>query len=295
MSSRAFVPGALGGGDIAGAILRLPGESLAHGVPGDLIAESLRARRAPPVCQAPLMNCTTPTRWPRPSMRKASPKAAVDLPLPVPVWTMSRPFSIVLPATSASCTALRLRHLRAMPLGFGLVDRVRVMAFLSVPFTASGNPATTSTTRSARAAMRWLSTPCRSRKCRPSGFSGTMPEPTSLATSTTGGGAAASAAQAPRSRLDIGSASIRFDSHSVRQSTSTGVGRTISSAAARSRGASMVCHCGAAPRAMRGDARGHFRVTCFGRRHVKSKAAAGRRSGFRHSGFCPNGRRRGRE
>ena len=54
------------------------------------------------------MNCTTPTRWPRPSMRKASPKAAVDFPLPVPVWTMSKPFSIVLPATSASCTALRL-------------------------------------------------------------------------------------------------------------------------------------------------------------------------------------------
>src|SRR5438132_64571 len=40
-------------------------------------------------------------------MRSASPKAAVDLPLPVPVWTMSRPFSTVLPATSASCTALR--------------------------------------------------------------------------------------------------------------------------------------------------------------------------------------------
>src|SRR5262245_31388178 len=60
-----------------------------------------------PVCQAPLTNCTMPTRRPWPSMRSASPKAAVDLPLPGPVLTISRPFSIVLPATSASCTALR--------------------------------------------------------------------------------------------------------------------------------------------------------------------------------------------
>ena len=62
-----------------------------------------------PVDQAPLMNCTTPTRQPRPSARRASPKAAVDLPLPGPVWTISRPFSrIGFAATSASCTALRL-------------------------------------------------------------------------------------------------------------------------------------------------------------------------------------------
>src|SRR5438132_5107733 len=40
--------------------------------------------------------------------RNRRPKAAVDLPLPFPVWTMSNPFSIVLPATSASWTALRL-------------------------------------------------------------------------------------------------------------------------------------------------------------------------------------------
>src|SRR5579883_3283876 len=59
-------------------------------------------------CQAPLTNCTTPTRLPRPSMRSAKPNAAVDFPLPGPVCTISRPFSIVLPATSASCTALRL-------------------------------------------------------------------------------------------------------------------------------------------------------------------------------------------
>src|SRR5262245_29444392 len=61
-----------------------------------------------PVCQAPLPNCTTPQRRPRPSARSSRPQAAVDLPLPLPVWTISRPFSIVLAATSASWIALRL-------------------------------------------------------------------------------------------------------------------------------------------------------------------------------------------
>src|SRR5437660_3990330 len=70
------------------------------------------------------MNCTTPTRWPRPSMRNASPNAAVDLPLPVPVWTISKPFSTVLPATSASCTALR----------FAILARWRAAASSSVEF-----------------------------------------------------------------------------------------------------------------------------------------------------------------
>ena len=89
----ALVPGARGGGDVAGAVLRLPGEALAHRVPVDLVAEAVEGVRSP-VVQAPLMNCTTPTRRPRPSMRSARPKAAVDLPLPGPVWTISRPFSI---------------------------------------------------------------------------------------------------------------------------------------------------------------------------------------------------------
>src|SRR5580704_10108652 len=59
-----------------------------------------------------------------------------------------------------------LRHLGAMPLGFVFIEHFR---HERVPFTASGSPATTSTTRSARAAMRWLSRPCKSRKRRPSG------------------------------------------------------------------------------------------------------------------------------
>ena len=40
MSSQRFRPGAFGRGDIARAILRLPGEALAHRVPDELIAES---------------------------------------------------------------------------------------------------------------------------------------------------------------------------------------------------------------------------------------------------------------
>ena len=50
-----------------------------------------------------------------------------------------------------------LCHLGAMALGLGVVDGVAHRG----PFTLSGSPATTSTTRSARAARRWLSRPCR--------------------------------------------------------------------------------------------------------------------------------------
>ena len=39
------------------------------------------------------------------------PKAAVDLPLPLPVWTMSRPFSIVLVAMILSRASFLLAHL----------------------------------------------------------------------------------------------------------------------------------------------------------------------------------------
>ena len=69
------------------------------------------------------------------------PKAAVDLPLPGPVLTISRPFSIVLEATSASCTALR----------FAIFALWRV--FIVRHFTTMGRPATMKTTRSASAAI----------------------------------------------------------------------------------------------------------------------------------------------
>src|SRR5258707_12244037 len=60
-----------------------------------------------PVPQAPLTNCTIPTRMPWPRQRKTMPKAAVDLPLPAPVWTISRPRSSVLVASTLRRAAWR--------------------------------------------------------------------------------------------------------------------------------------------------------------------------------------------
>ena len=57
----------------------------------------LRKKRSP-VSRRPLTNCTTPSFSPCPRQRIARPQAAVLLPLPVPVWTSSRPFSIVFEA-----------------------------------------------------------------------------------------------------------------------------------------------------------------------------------------------------
>ena len=62
-----------------------------------------------PVCHLPFTYCTTPTFMPLPTARTTSPNAAVDFPLPLPVWTIRRPFSIVLVARILSRTALRLR------------------------------------------------------------------------------------------------------------------------------------------------------------------------------------------
>ena len=83
------------------------------------------------------MNCTTPTGRPRPSMRSARPKAAVDLPLPGPVWTISRPFSIVFAGDFGVLHRLALCHLGTMALGFG-----RSVRLTWLPFTIIGRPAT---------------------------------------------------------------------------------------------------------------------------------------------------------
>jgi hypothetical protein len=50
----------------------------------------------------------TPDFMPWPTQRKTMPKAAVDLPLPLPVWTISKPFSMVLPAMILSRAAFFL-------------------------------------------------------------------------------------------------------------------------------------------------------------------------------------------
>src|ERR1700730_14193116 len=61
--------------------------------------------------------------------RKRRPKAAVDLPLPLPVWTINNPFSIVLPATSASCTALRLAIFALWRASSSVSDVMRAKSF----------------------------------------------------------------------------------------------------------------------------------------------------------------------
>ena len=84
---------ALGRGDVARAVLRLPGEALAHACatrPGRRSARSRCARRSD---QAPLMNCTTPTRKPRPERPQHQPERGRRLALARPVWTISSPFS----------------------------------------------------------------------------------------------------------------------------------------------------------------------------------------------------------
>src|SRR5215469_7414547 len=113
-----------------------------------------------------------------------------------------------------------LGHLGAVAFGFGFFDGAGHGVVSGLALIRSGRPATMSTTRSARAAMRWLSVPWRSRNIRPSGNSGTIPEPTSLATTTRGAAAAARAASRPFiSASTSASSSIKLDSHSVRQSS----------------------------------------------------------------------------
>ena len=89
------VPGGAGCGLVAGSVLRLPGEALAHDLDtsrgrGIARAHAL-ARHA-----APLDELDHAHWQPEPRQRMASPQAAVLLPLPLPVWTISSPFSIVL-------------------------------------------------------------------------------------------------------------------------------------------------------------------------------------------------------
>src|ERR1700728_3287293 len=240
-----FAPSPLCGGDIAGAILGLPGKTLAHGVPDKLLAKSLQrvALRRMPGALDELHHADAMAT---PEHAQSKPEGRRRFSLAGAGMDDEQTFLDRLFGDFGILHGFALGHFGPMPFRFGVIDRLRHdLTLYSIPLMASGKPATTRTTRSARAAMRWLRTPCRSRKRRPSGLSGTMPEPTSLATSTTGAPVSANAA----SRREISasmsaSANIRFDSHSVRQSTSTGMVWRDFSAAARSRGASIVCHCG---------------------------------------------------
>jgi len=89
-----------------------------------------------------------------PEHAQGKPEGADVFPLPVPVWTMSRPSRSSSRATSASCTALRLAILARCCSASASSSDCVMTSLYNFPFMASGNPATTRTTRSARAAMR---------------------------------------------------------------------------------------------------------------------------------------------
>src|SRR5215831_10164959 len=117
-----------------------------------------------------------------------------------------------------------------------VVERSKIGAGHLASFTATGKPATIRTTRPARAAIRWLSRPCMSRKRLANALSGTMPKPTSLETRTTGARRLSSeVSRRAISTSRSAPASMRFDSQRVRQSTRTGASvATAASAVVRS-------------------------------------------------------------
>src|SRR5262245_30592222 len=60
------------------------------GITSNWSAANLPAIRTSPGFHLPLINCTMQTRQPCPMARKAVPRAAVVLPLPLPVWRITR-------------------------------------------------------------------------------------------------------------------------------------------------------------------------------------------------------------
>src|SRR3546814_13642505 len=88
-------------GDVAAAVLRVPGKAFAHRLEFDQLGKAVE-RRFLARRHRGLTNCTTPTFLPCPIARTAMPSAADVLPLPGPVWTMTSPFSTVFAATFRS-------------------------------------------------------------------------------------------------------------------------------------------------------------------------------------------------
>ena len=93
------------------------------------------------------MNCTTPTRLPRPSMRKRQAERRGRFALAGAGVDDEQALLDLLVRDLGVLHGLALRHLGAVALGFGLVDGLAH----GCPFTISGSPATSRTTRSARA------------------------------------------------------------------------------------------------------------------------------------------------
>ena len=239
------LPGALGGGDVAGAVLRLPGEALAHRVPFDQVAEAGEgvALAGGPGALDELHHADRPAA-PEHAQREAERRRGLAL------------AGAGVDHQQALLDGLG-RHLGVLH-GLALGHLLAVARLVVGHFTTIGSPATMNTTRSARAATRWCSRPASSRNARASALSGTMPRPTSLETITVGARARVQRRQQRRPVGDGASASIRLVSHSVRQSTSTGSG--ASSAAGRSSGASTVRQPFVPAGAVLGDPRAHLVV-----------------------------------
>ena len=165
-------PGAFGRRDVARAILRLPGEAFAHRVPDDLIAE-LRQRIALGGVPGALDELHHADPLAAPEHAQRQPESRGGFALAGAGMDDEQALLDGLAGDLGILHGLALGHLGAMALGFGLDRSVRSCArsvCIDVLSATSGKPATISTTRSARAAMRWLSTPCRSRNRRPSGI-----------------------------------------------------------------------------------------------------------------------------
>src|SRR5262249_5098461 len=142
-------PGPLRGGDVALEILRFPGEAFAHGVPGDLIS---KAGEGVALCRAPssfdelhhadAMTATEHAQCQAESGgRFALARTRVD---------DEEAFLDRFAGNLGILHRFALRHFVAMAFELVFVDRPRHAS----PLMVSGNPATTSTTRSARAAIR---------------------------------------------------------------------------------------------------------------------------------------------
>ncbi len=101
------------------------------GEPSPRVCQTTRSPKAAtawrsPVSQPPLMNWHHPDPPAAPQRPEHQPEGRRGLALAGPVFTMSRPFSMVLAATSASCTALRFLHLLAMASASSVMGPLRV-------------------------------------------------------------------------------------------------------------------------------------------------------------------------
>src|SRR5690606_12820414 len=241
-----LVPRARCCGDVAGLVLRLPGEALAHAVPFDEIGEALHGA---PLARLPvaLDELDDPDLPAVAEGTEHEAEGGGGLALAGAGVDDEEALLARLCRHLRILHGLALHHLLAVAGGFLGGDG----GHRSRPFTVSGRPATTRVTWSTTAARRWLRRPAWSRKRRASALSGTMPKPTSLATRTSGWRRRATVSVSSRQAASTSSsASMTLVSQRVRQSTRTGAPcGTAAMVAARARGASTVRHPG--PRSCR--------------------------------------------